>query len=133
MLIFLGGFTLALVTGQSVADVSQNVMANLGWDEVRLPAPVYEGDTIYSESEVVSVRGSRSRPEVGIARPVAQWIRVDFPAPFGPSRPKKLPSGISSETPFRASTPVGYRLTSSSTRSAGGGTTPFGLPFLTRP
>jgi itaconyl-CoA hydratase len=59
-------FTLALVTGQSVPDVSQNVMANLGWDEVRLPAPVYEGDTIYSESEVVSVRGSRSRPEVGI-------------------------------------------------------------------
>ena len=48
-------FTLALVTGQSVADVSQNVMANLGWDEVRLPAPVYEGDTIYSESEVLAV------------------------------------------------------------------------------
>ena len=59
-------FTLALVTGQSVADVSQNVMANLGWDEVRLPAPVYEGDTIYSESEVLEVRESRSRPEVGI-------------------------------------------------------------------
>lgn len=59
-------FTLALVTGQSVSDVSQNVMANLGWDEVRLPNPVYEGDTIYSESEVLSVRESRSRPEVGI-------------------------------------------------------------------
>ena len=61
-------FTLALVTGQSVADVSQNVMANLGWDEVRLPAPVFEGDTIYSESEVLEARGSRSRPEVGIVR-----------------------------------------------------------------
>jgi itaconyl-CoA hydratase len=59
-------FTLALVTGQSVADVSQNVMANLGWDEVRLPAPVFEGDTIYSESEVLAARASRSRPEVGI-------------------------------------------------------------------
>lgn len=59
-------FTLALVTGQSVADVSQNVMANLGWDEVRLPAPVFEGDTIYSESEVLAARPSRSRPEVGI-------------------------------------------------------------------
>ena len=58
-------FTLALVTGQSVADVSQNVFANLGWDEVRLPAPVFEGDTIYSESEVLEVRESRSRPEVG--------------------------------------------------------------------
>ena len=59
-------FTLALVTGQSVSDISQNAMANLGWDEVRLPAPVFEGDTIYSESEVLETRPSRSRPEVGI-------------------------------------------------------------------
>ena len=59
-------FTLALVTGQSVTDVSQNVMANLGWDEVRLPAPVFEGDTIYSQSEVLEKRASRSRPNVGI-------------------------------------------------------------------
>ena len=59
-------FTVALVTGQSVTDVSQNVMANLGWDEVRLPAPVFEGDTIYSQSEVLETRGSRSRPNVGI-------------------------------------------------------------------
>ena len=46
-------FTLALVTDQSVTDVSQNVFANLGWDGVRLPAPVFEGDTIYSRSEVL--------------------------------------------------------------------------------
>lgn len=59
-------FTLALVTGQSVIDVSQNVFANLGWDEVRLPHPVFEGDTIYSQSEVIETRASRSRPEVGI-------------------------------------------------------------------
>jgi itaconyl-CoA hydratase len=59
-------FTLALVTGQSVTDVSQNVLANLGWDEIRLPHPVFEGDTIYSQSEVLAVRESRSRPEVGI-------------------------------------------------------------------
>ncbi|BBL81160.1 molybdenum cofactor biosynthesis protein MoeC [Rubrobacter xylanophilus] len=59
-------FTLALVTGQSVTDVSQNVFANLGWEEVRLPAPVFEGDTIYSRSEVLSKRESRSRPDVGI-------------------------------------------------------------------
>jgi acyl dehydratase len=59
-------FTLALVTGQSVADVSQNVFANLGWDEVRLPHPVFEGDTIYSQSEVLEKRESRSRPHVGI-------------------------------------------------------------------
>jgi itaconyl-CoA hydratase len=59
-------FTLALVTGQSVIDVSQNVMANLGWDEVKLPHPVFEGDTIYSQSEVLSKRESKSRSTVGI-------------------------------------------------------------------
>ena len=59
-------FTLALVTGQSVTDVSQNVFANLGWDEVRLPAPVFERDTIYSQSEVLQTRESVSRPNVGI-------------------------------------------------------------------
>jgi itaconyl-CoA hydratase len=59
-------FTLALVTGQSVTDISQNVFANLGWDEVRLPHPVFEGDTIYSQSEVLSARESASRPDVGI-------------------------------------------------------------------
>jgi len=59
-------FTIALVTGQSVGDVSQNVFANLGWDEVRLPAPVFEGDTIYSRSEVLERRESKSRRNVGI-------------------------------------------------------------------
>ncbi|MGH3445989.1 MAG: MaoC family dehydratase [Nocardioidaceae bacterium] len=61
-------FTLALVTGQSVHDVSMNVLANLGWDRVRLPNPVFEGDTLYSESEVLSVRESGSRPEAGVVR-----------------------------------------------------------------
>jgi itaconyl-CoA hydratase len=59
-------YTLALVTGLSVTDVSQYAVANLGWDEVRLPAPVYEGDTIYARSEVLSTRESKSRPNVGI-------------------------------------------------------------------
>ena len=58
--------TLALVTGQSVTDVSQNVFANLGWDEVRLPNPVFEGDTLYSRSAVLEKRESRSRPDVGV-------------------------------------------------------------------
>ena len=61
-------FTLALVTGQSVTDLSQNVMANLGWDEVHLPHPVFEGDTIYARSEVLEKRESKSRPNVGIVR-----------------------------------------------------------------
>jgi acyl dehydratase len=59
-------FTVALVTGQSVTDISQNVMANLGWDEIRLPNPVFEGDTIYSQSQVLERRESKSRPNVGI-------------------------------------------------------------------
>ena len=61
-------FTLALVTGQSVIDLTQNAVANLGWDEVRLPHPVFEGDTIYSRSEVLDTRESKSRPNVGIVR-----------------------------------------------------------------
>jgi acyl dehydratase len=61
-------FTLALVTGQSVTDVSQNVFANLGWDAVELPHPVFEGDTIYSRSRVLAVRESQSRPEAGIVQ-----------------------------------------------------------------
>ena len=61
-------FTLALVTGLSVPDVSENALANLGWESVRLPAPVFEGDTIYARSEVLEARTSRSRPNVGIVR-----------------------------------------------------------------
>jgi len=58
-------FTLALVTGLSVAEVSQNAV-NLGWDEVRMPAPVFEGDTLYAQSEVLSKRESKSRPHMGL-------------------------------------------------------------------
>jgi acyl dehydratase len=57
--------TLALVTGLSVADISQYGV-NLGWDEVRMPAPVFEGDTIYAQSEVLGARESKSRPHMGI-------------------------------------------------------------------
>jgi itaconyl-CoA hydratase len=57
--------TLALVTGLSVADVSQYAV-NLGWDEVRMPAPVFEGDTIYAQTEVLSRRESKSRPNMGL-------------------------------------------------------------------
>jgi acyl dehydratase len=70
-------FTLALVTGQSTIDLSLNVMANLGWDEVRLPNPVFEGDTIYSRSEVLETRESRSRPNVGIVRVKTTGVNQD--------------------------------------------------------
>ncbi|HKA39080.1 MAG TPA: MaoC family dehydratase [Burkholderiales bacterium] len=58
--------TLSIVTGMSVSDVSQKAVANLGWDKVRLTAPVFAGDTIYAESEVLAVRESKSRPTQGI-------------------------------------------------------------------
>jgi acyl dehydratase len=58
-------FTLAVVTGLSVADVSQYAV-NLGWDEVRMPAPLFEGDTIYAQTEVLSTRESKSRPNMGL-------------------------------------------------------------------
>jgi acyl dehydratase len=61
-------FTLSLVTGQTVADISQNVFANLAWDKIRLPAPVFEGDTLYSRTTVLGARESASRPEVGIVQ-----------------------------------------------------------------
>jgi itaconyl-CoA hydratase len=57
--------TIAIVAGLSVPDVSENGIA-LGWDEIRLPIPVRPDDTLYSESEVLEVRESRSRPSQGI-------------------------------------------------------------------
>ena len=59
-------FTLALVAGMSVSDVSQKTIANLGWDKIRLSAPVFVGDTVYAESEVLAVRESKSRPTQGV-------------------------------------------------------------------
>jgi itaconyl-CoA hydratase len=59
-------FLLAVVTGMSVADVSQKAIANLGWTDVKLTAPVFAGDTVYAESEVLAKRESRSRPTQGI-------------------------------------------------------------------
>jgi acyl dehydratase len=59
-------FTLALVTGQTVTDISQNVFANLAWEKISLPKPVFEGDTIRSRSTVLGVRESNSRPTTGM-------------------------------------------------------------------
>lgn len=58
--------TLAMVTGMSVSDLSQNAVANLGWDKIRLTAPVFPGDTVYAHSEVLAARVSKSRPGHGI-------------------------------------------------------------------
>ena len=61
-------FTVSLVVGMSVRDVSQNAIANLGWKEIRLPSPVFVGDTLYAESTVLEKRESNSRPNAGIVK-----------------------------------------------------------------
>ena len=59
--------TLGLMVGISVGDTTQGTtVANLGWDEVRFPAPLFHGDTLRVESEVIELRDSRSRPDNGI-------------------------------------------------------------------
>ena len=60
------GLTLAIVLGQSVLDVSQNAVANLGWHDIELTHPLFVGDTLYAESLVLEVRESASRPYAGI-------------------------------------------------------------------
>jgi itaconyl-CoA hydratase len=69
-------FTLALVVGLSVSDISQNAV-NLGWDEVRMPAPVFEGDTIYAQTEVLSKRESKSRPNMGLVEVKSTGFKQD--------------------------------------------------------
>jgi len=58
--------TLSMVVGMSVRDLSQNAIANLGWDKIKLTAPVFVGDTLYAASEVLDKRASASRPNQGI-------------------------------------------------------------------
>jgi acyl dehydratase len=59
-------FTVALMVGMSVSDVSQKAIANLGWTDITLSKPVFAGDTLYSETEVLDKRESASRPGAGI-------------------------------------------------------------------
>ena len=59
--------TLSVIAGLGVADISENGFA-LGWDYIKLPSPVFAGDTLYSESEVLSVRQSKSRPDQGVIK-----------------------------------------------------------------
>jgi acyl dehydratase len=59
-------FTVALMVGMSVTDVSQKAIANLGWTDIKLTHPLFAGDTLYSESEVIEKRESASRPGAGL-------------------------------------------------------------------
>lgn len=68
---------LAIVTGMTVADISANAIANLGWKEIRLVAPVFPGDTIYARTEVLTVRRSESRPGQGIVTTRTEGFKAD--------------------------------------------------------
>ena len=59
-------FTLALITGMTVPDTSENAAANLAWTDITLPNPVFVGDTLWAESEILEKRESKSNPDVGI-------------------------------------------------------------------
>jgi itaconyl-CoA hydratase len=69
--------TLAVVTGMSVADVSQHAIANLGWTDIGMPAPVFNGDTLYAESTVLEKRESKSRPGQGIVSVATRGWKQD--------------------------------------------------------
>lgn len=71
------GLSLAIVLGMSVADVSGKAIANLGWSEIQLVAPVFCGDTIYAESEVLAIRESTSRPTQGIVTVATTGKKAD--------------------------------------------------------
>lgn len=70
-------YTLALLIGMSVTDCSQKAVANLGMDEVKFTAPVFAGDTLYAESEVLGKRESKSRPGQGIVTIVTRGFNQD--------------------------------------------------------
>ena len=59
-------FTLAVITGMTVPDTSENAAANLQWTDIKLPKPVFAGDTLWAESEILELRESSSNPSVGI-------------------------------------------------------------------
>jgi itaconyl-CoA hydratase len=69
--------TLSMVVGMSVSDVSQKAVGNLGWNDIRLTAPVFVGDTIYAESTVLAKRESASRPTQGIVTVRTIGLKAD--------------------------------------------------------
>lgn len=101
--------TLALVTGLSVAHTSEHAVANLGWSSVRLPRPVFVGDTLWAETRIVSVRDSRSDPSLGIVTARSRGVNqrgevvIDFERSFlvlKREHANRLPNPPSSAEPW---------------------------------
>jgi itaconyl-CoA hydratase len=70
-------FTLAVIVGMSVSDTSQKAIANLGWKDIKLSSPVFVGDTIYGESEVMEKRESKTRPNAGVVTVRTRGLKAD--------------------------------------------------------
>lgn len=75
--IIVSTLTVAIAVGQSVTDVTQNAIANLGWDDIRMTHPVFAGDTLFSESIVLNTRDSSSRPKAGIVTVKTRTLNQD--------------------------------------------------------
>ena len=69
--------TVAILVGMSVSDVSQKAIANMGWTNIRMTAPVFAGDTLYSETEVLAKRDSKSRPTAGLVTVMTRGFNQD--------------------------------------------------------
>jgi acyl dehydratase len=67
----------ALLVGMSVSDVSQKAIANHGWTDIKLTHPVFPGDTLYAESEVLAKRASKSRPDQGLVTVKTRGVKSD--------------------------------------------------------
>ena len=105
--------TLSIVVGLSVPDTSENATANLSWEEISLPNPVFAGDTLWAESEVLSSRASRSRPTVGIVGVRTRGVnqRAETVVEYRPIRkrlPKQRPAVVPDNARGRSSESKGW-------------------------
>lgn len=69
--------TLAIITGMTVDDISAKAIANLGWRDVKLTAPVFPGDTVYARTRILDVRESKSRPNQGVLTTYTEGYKAD--------------------------------------------------------
>ncbi|MEM7742928.1 MAG: MaoC family dehydratase [Pseudomonadota bacterium] len=84
--------SLAVVTGLTVDDVSGRAIANLGWDGIKLVAPVFVGDTLYARTKVLDVRRSKSRPHQGIVKTFTEGYKQDGTVVLSFERASLVPS-----------------------------------------
>jgi len=89
--------TMAIVTGLTVDDVSARAIANLGWDNVKLTAPVFVGDTLYARTKVIDARPSASRPGQGIVKTHTEGYKQDGTIVLSFDRTRLVPARSETE------------------------------------